>query len=63
MTVKIPDAAPFTHPEAEADTWTIVVMLKYLKMVIELPQYENDFLRCEMSGAEFLAMVSGSTHE
>ena len=61
MTVKIPNAAPFIHPETEADTWPVVVMLKYLTMVIELPQYENDFLRCELSGSDFLALVSIST--
>ena len=58
VTVKIPNAAPFNYPETEADTWPVIVMLKYLTMVIELPQYENDFLRCELSGSEFLALVS-----
>lgn len=55
-TVEVPAHAKFPNAENDAYNWSIVVMVKYLKDNLELPQYSEAFKRHEISGQKFISM-------
>ena len=55
--VKVPRASPFVADESDANAWGIPTVLRYLKDVIELPQYEEEFIRFEVTGFAFLCLA------
>lgn len=55
--VKVPRASPFIAEESDANAWGIPTVLRYLKDVIELPQYEGEFIRFEVTGFAFLCLA------
>lgn len=44
QTVKIPDSVPFLHPPHTANRWGIPVVIKYIREVVELPQYDGKLI-------------------
>lgn len=59
--VHVKAAAPFPRPYDTAHTWSVTVMARYLTEVMELPQYENNFLRYEINGYAFLCLDANVT--
>jgi hypothetical protein len=54
-TIKIDAKPTFTSPDHDAHRWSVLVCAKYLVDVLEMPQYEEAFLRAEVSGAKLLS--------
>ena len=55
--ITVPKAEAFIADEADANSWGIPTMIKYLKCVIELPQYEEVFLKFEVNGFAYLCLA------
>lgn len=51
-----PPAEPFVADPSDANSWSLQTTLRYLKDVIELPQYEANFLRYEVNGYALLCL-------
>eukprot|EP01041_Mallomonas_annulata_P002211 gene2211-4299_t len=57
-TFKVIAPKSFDLPLHMAYTWNVQTVVKYLIVHLELPQYEKDFLRCEIDGYEFISLDS-----
>ena len=55
-TIIVQQAEPFGQPLNEAFAWNVETVQDYLRSVIELPQYEKEFLRCEINGRNFICL-------
>ena len=54
--VNVPASHPFSKFYGTAYKWGVTTVLNYLKEVIELPQYEDAFLRYEINGYSFICL-------
>jgi hypothetical protein len=59
--VHVKAATPFPRPYDTAHTWSVTVMARYLTDVMELPQYETNFLRYEINGYAFMCLDANVT--
>ena len=56
QSIKMPPAPPFLYKFGDADKWSIPQVLKYLKDVMELEQYQDNFMRSEINGYAFICL-------
>lgn len=56
--ISVPKPKPFVGDDSDANSWGIPTVVKYLKDVIELPQYEAEFLRFEVNGLALLCLAN-----
>ena len=54
--IVVPPSAAFPNEESDAINWSVSVVLKYLKLKLELPQYIDNFKRFEVDGLKFLSL-------
>lgn len=54
--IQLPKVKKFPYPAHTCHNWSVIVMIEYLSTVIELPQYEENFLRYEINGYGFLCL-------
>lgn len=55
-TIEVTTPTAFPNDESDANNWSISVLVKYLKEILELPQYVEKFKRCEIDGSKFISM-------
>jgi hypothetical protein len=54
--IHIKAAKPFPFAYGTVHAWGIATMVKYMKQVMELPQYEEHFLQYELNGYSFICL-------
>ena len=59
--VTVKAAKPFPYAYDMAHSWTVSVAYRYLEEVMELPQYETNFLRYEINGYALLCLDEQAT--
>ena len=59
--VTVKAAKPFPYAYDTAHTWSVSITFRYLEEVIELPQYETNFLRYEINGYALLCLDEQAT--